>query len=408
MIRHVAAGETWDGRLPRSPPGRLGAHRPRPHRARLRRRGRAGGDGRLLQRRHRGAPPRGRSPAKRGGVGVPRARERDPRLVAGPAPPPSSSSPSSPCRSSATAAWSTCAATTGRSSVSRWRPPTSSTRDGFMRLQEPPDRARRASTRSRARCGPGEPQLPEQIEAEDRTPWATDEAHLRGSARASPAASAMVAPIKSGRAPARHARRSRCWASAGVRASARSALVRELARRASTAIENARLYEERTYIAETLQQSLLPTSLPSVEGFELAAHLPPGRREAPRSAATSTTCSRPAAAGWAVAIADVCGKGVGGGRRHVAGAPHAARRGAAPRTGPAEMLRDRQRRDAAQLPREPVLHRRAGHRRERRAGRASDAHARRAPEPPDPARRRRASSRWGRRARSWAWSRHRS
>ena len=52
------------------------------------------------------------------------------------------------------------------------------------------------------------------------------------------------------------------------------ALVKELARRASTAIENARLYSERTYIAETLQRSLLPASLPSVEGFDLAADLP--------------------------------------------------------------------------------------------------------------------------------------
>jgi serine phosphatase RsbU (regulator of sigma subunit) len=87
------------------------------------------------------------------------------------------------------------------------------------------------------------------------------------------------------------------------------ALVTELARRASTAIENARLYEERTYIAETLQQSLLPTTLPSVDGFELAAIYRPaagGTEVGGDFYDVFETCC----GGWGVAIADVCGKGV--------------------------------------------------------------------------------------------------
>jgi sigma-B regulation protein RsbU (phosphoserine phosphatase) len=87
------------------------------------------------------------------------------------------------------------------------------------------------------------------------------------------------------------------------------ALVKELARRASTAIENARLYAERTYVAETLQQSLLPVSLPEVSGFDIAAVYSP--------AAGGTEVGgdfydvfETVSGAWGVAIADVCGKGV--------------------------------------------------------------------------------------------------
>src|SRR5688500_8087251 len=48
-------------------------------------------------------------------------------------------------------------------------------------------------------------------------------------------------------------------------------LAENLASRAATAIENARLYEARSAIARTLQASLLPPTLPEVPGFELAA-----------------------------------------------------------------------------------------------------------------------------------------
>ena len=82
----------------------------------------------------------------------------------------------------------------------------------------------------------------------------------------------------------------------------------ELARTASMAIENARLHQERTRIAQTLQNSLLPSEIPDIPGLEVAVRY------------------RPAGAGnlvggdffdvfdagggqWAVALGDVCGKG---------------------------------------------------------------------------------------------------
>ena len=72
-------------------------------------------------------------------------------------------------------------------------------------------------------------------------------------------------------------------------------LAHELARRCATAIDNARLYSDRAYIARTLQQSLLPVELPDIPGIETAARFRP-RARATRWAATSTTCSRPATA----------------------------------------------------------------------------------------------------------------
>src|SRR5205085_2428981 len=48
------------------------------------------------------------------------------------------------------------------------------------------------------------------------------------------------------------------------------ALARELGHRAATAVENARLYAERSLIATTLQRSLLPPELPEIPGFRLA------------------------------------------------------------------------------------------------------------------------------------------
>ena len=55
-------------------------------------------------------------------------------------------------------------------------------------------------------------------------------------------------------------------------------LAEELARRAGTAVENARLYTERSNIARTLQTSLLPRSLPPMPGLDGRDALPPGRR----------------------------------------------------------------------------------------------------------------------------------
>lgn len=48
-------------------------------------------------------------------------------------------------------------------------------------------------------------------------------------------------------------------------------LAEELARRVAIAIENARLYAERTRVAQALQQSLLPPLLPAIPGMQVAA-----------------------------------------------------------------------------------------------------------------------------------------
>ena len=64
----------------------------------------------------------------------------------------------------------------------------------------------------------------------------------------------------------------------------------------------------RAPVAQTLQASLLPPTLPEIPGVDLDARATRRRARASRSAATSTTCSRsPRTSGRA--IGDVCGKG---------------------------------------------------------------------------------------------------
>jgi PAS domain S-box-containing protein len=85
-------------------------------------------------------------------------------------------------------------------------------------------------------------------------------------------------------------------------------LAQELARRCATAIDNARLYVERSYIARTLQQSLLPVELPDVPGVETAARFRPtgeGNDVGGDFYDVFETGNR----GWAIVMGDVCGKG---------------------------------------------------------------------------------------------------
>jgi serine phosphatase RsbU (regulator of sigma subunit) len=51
----------------------------------------------------------------------------------------------------------------------------------------------------------------------------------------------------------------------------RLALMHDLAGRAAMALDNARLYEERAHVAQTLQSSLLPGALPLIDGLELSS-----------------------------------------------------------------------------------------------------------------------------------------
>ena len=85
-------------------------------------------------------------------------------------------------------------------------------------------------------------------------------------------------------------------------------LAQELARRCATAIDNARVYSDRAYIARTLQQSLLPVELPEIPGIETAARFRPtgeGNEVGGDFYDLFETGNR----GWTVVMGDVCGKG---------------------------------------------------------------------------------------------------
>jgi Stage II sporulation protein E (SpoIIE)/GAF domain len=58
------------------------------------------------------------------------------------------------------------------------------------------------------------------------------------------------------------------------------AMARELADRCALVLDNALLFAERSYIAETLQVGLLPAALPDIPQVELAAHYRAGREQA--------------------------------------------------------------------------------------------------------------------------------
>jgi PAS domain S-box-containing protein len=82
----------------------------------------------------------------------------------------------------------------------------------------------------------------------------------------------------------------------------------ELGRRAGVALENARLYSERTRIARTLQASLLPRALPHIPGIELASRFRPAGEGLEVGGDFYDVF--PAVDGtWLAVIGDVCGKG---------------------------------------------------------------------------------------------------
>jgi serine phosphatase RsbU (regulator of sigma subunit)/PAS domain-containing protein len=85
-------------------------------------------------------------------------------------------------------------------------------------------------------------------------------------------------------------------------------LVEELARRCGIAVENARLYGERAYIARTLQQSLLPSELPEIPGIQTAARFRP-TGEGNEMGGDFYDLFPSGGRGWTVVVGDVCGKG---------------------------------------------------------------------------------------------------
>ena len=99
--------------------------------------------------------------------------------------------------------------------------------------------------------------------------WAPDSSYLED-VRSWPGRSAVVAPmIARGRTLGAIALASfskdRKFTPSDV------ATIRELARRAAISVDNSRLFAQRSHIAERLQRSLLPPSLPDIPGLEIAA-----------------------------------------------------------------------------------------------------------------------------------------
>lgn len=84
-------------------------------------------------------------------------------------------------------------------------------------------------------------------------------------------------------------------------------LAEELGRRAGTAVENARLYQERSHIAATLQRGLLPDELPEIPGFQLASLYRPAGEE--NLVGGDFYDAFPTPSGWMLLVGDVTGRG---------------------------------------------------------------------------------------------------
>ena len=151
----------------------------------------------------------------------------------------------------------------------------------------------------------GRVQVIETVTDELRREWSTDEQYF-DDIREWPARSAVVAPMRArGKTLGTIALGAFTDRSFGPR---EVATIEELARRAAVAVDNARVYSERSYIAARLQQSLLPPHLPDVPGLEIAARFRPAG-EAYDVGGDFYDIFETGTGGWAIAIGDVCGKG---------------------------------------------------------------------------------------------------
>jgi serine phosphatase RsbU (regulator of sigma subunit)/anti-sigma regulatory factor (Ser/Thr protein kinase) len=85
-------------------------------------------------------------------------------------------------------------------------------------------------------------------------------------------------------------------------------LAEELARRASIAVDNARLFARQRTVSETLQQSLLPERLPDIPGLATAARYVPGGPDVDIGGDWYDVMQLPGA-GIGLALGDVVGRG---------------------------------------------------------------------------------------------------
>jgi PAS domain S-box-containing protein len=86
------------------------------------------------------------------------------------------------------------------------------------------------------------------------------------------------------------------------------ALAADLARHAALAVDNARLYRQRSHIAMTLQRSLLPPAMPAIPGVEIAARYR-AAGEGIEVGGDFFDIFQTGEATWTISIGDVCGKG---------------------------------------------------------------------------------------------------
>ena len=84
-------------------------------------------------------------------------------------------------------------------------------------------------------------------------------------------------------------------------------LAEELARRAGTAVENARLYTERSHIARTLQTGLLPGRMPQIPGWSIATLYRPAGDE--NWVGGDFYDAFEVHGGWLAVVGDVAGRG---------------------------------------------------------------------------------------------------
>lgn len=85
-------------------------------------------------------------------------------------------------------------------------------------------------------------------------------------------------------------------------------MAHELAARAALAVDNARLYRDRSHVARTLQATLLPPELPRIPGLEVAARYH-AAGEGNEVGGDFYDLFHMRGRRWAIAMGDVCGKG---------------------------------------------------------------------------------------------------
>jgi len=173
-----------------------------------------------------------------------------------------------------------------------------------LRERYPPDPAATTGVRALLRGGPAE--LYREIPDELIVAAARDEEHLR-IIRALGMRSAMAVPMRIG-AETLGAITLVSAESGRVFDEADLAFVEDLALRAATAVQNARLYAAQKRVAQTLQASLLPERLPDLPGWEAHAAYQAGETGA--DVGGDFYDILPVEGGHLIVLGDVTGKGV--------------------------------------------------------------------------------------------------